>query len=58
MELWQLTPNRLMSTPRGWLRSDDGANRVILLALPKGERLDDHQVHEHTLVVVLEGHTS
>ncbi len=31
------------------------ANRVILLALPKGELLQDHQVHEHALVLLLEG---
>lgn len=37
------------------LRSDEDASRVILLALPEGDRLDDHQIHEHALVVVVEG---
>jgi quercetin dioxygenase-like cupin family protein len=37
------------------LRSDDGANRVIVLQLPQGEALQEHQVHEHALVFVLEG---
>jgi quercetin dioxygenase-like cupin family protein len=55
MELWQLdTEPVALHAPRV-LRSDDDANRVILLALPEGERLDDHQVHEHALVVVLNG---
>lgn len=37
------------------LRSDDAANRVIALLLPQGERLQEHQVHEHALVFVLRG---
>lgn len=37
------------------LRSDDGATRAIALSLPKGELLQEHQVHEHAWLVVLEG---
>ncbi len=37
------------------LRSDPNASRVILLALPAGELLQDHQVHEHALVLALAG---
>ena len=55
MQLWQLDSERVESHAPRVLRSDEGANRVILLALPAGERLDDHQVHEHALVLVLEG---
>jgi len=55
MELWQLDTERVEAHSPRVLRSDEDANRVILLALPEGERLDDHQVHEHALVVVLEG---
>jgi quercetin dioxygenase-like cupin family protein len=55
MELWQLDTEQVHVHAPRVLRSDDDANRVILLALPTGERLDDHQVHEHALVVVLEG---
>jgi quercetin dioxygenase-like cupin family protein len=55
MELWQLDDERVeVHSPRV-LRSDENANRVILVALPEGERLADHQVHEHALVLVLEG---
>jgi quercetin dioxygenase-like cupin family protein len=55
MEVWQLDDERVeVHSPRV-LRSDENANRVILLALPEGERLADHQVHEHALVIVLEG---
>ena len=36
------------------LRSADDA-RVIVLALPAGETLEDHQVHEHTYLVVVDG---
>jgi quercetin dioxygenase-like cupin family protein len=37
------------------LRSDDDANRVIALLLPKGESMQEHQVHEHALVFVVRG---
>jgi quercetin dioxygenase-like cupin family protein len=37
------------------LRSDEDANRVIVLLLPQGEALQEHQVHEHALVFVLCG---
>jgi quercetin dioxygenase-like cupin family protein len=37
------------------LRSDDGATRTIALMLPEGELLQEHQVHEHAWLVVLEG---
>jgi quercetin dioxygenase-like cupin family protein len=37
------------------LRSDDEANRVVVLQLPAGESLQEHQVHEHALVFLIEG---
>jgi len=37
------------------LRSDDDANRVIVLLLPQGECLQEHQVHEHALVFLVRG---
>lgn len=55
MEHWQLDAEEVAPHAPRVLRSDDDANRVILLALPAGERLDDHQVHEHALMVVLAG---
>ncbi|MFZ0089226.1 MAG: cupin domain-containing protein [Solirubrobacteraceae bacterium] len=55
MELWQLDSETVEPHAPRVLRSDDTATRIILLALPEGERLDDHQVHEHALVIVLAG---
>jgi quercetin dioxygenase-like cupin family protein len=37
------------------LRSDDGALRVVVIQLPAGERLQEHETHEHTWLVVIEG---
>jgi quercetin dioxygenase-like cupin family protein len=55
MQVWQLDDEQVdVHRPRV-LRSDDDANRVILLALPSGETLTDHQVHEHALIVLLDG---
>jgi quercetin dioxygenase-like cupin family protein len=55
MELWQLDSENVDAHSPRILRSDETANRIILLSLPAGERLDDHQVHEHALVLVLDG---
>lgn len=55
MELWQLDSEQVDAHAPRILRSDEDANRVILLALPKGELLQDHQVHEHALVLLLDG---
>lgn len=55
MQLWQLSSETVAPHAPRVLRSDEGANRVILLALPAGELLQEHQVHEHALVILLEG---
>lgn len=55
MDFWQLDSELVEARAPRVLQSDDEANRVILLALPAGERLAEHQVHEHALVVVLDG---
>jgi quercetin dioxygenase-like cupin family protein len=55
VEFWQLDSEKVDAHAPRVLRSDDDANRIILLLLPQGESLADHQVHEHALVVVLEG---
>ncbi len=58
MESWQLDQEVVeVHSPRV-LHSDDGAVRTILVSLPAGEQLADHQVHEHALVLVLEGRVS
>lgn len=55
MEVWELDSEPVEAHAPRVLRSDADANRVVLLRLPGGESLSDHQVHEHALVVVLEG---
>jgi quercetin dioxygenase-like cupin family protein len=55
VEFWHLDSEIVEPRAPRILRSDDEANRIILLALPAGESLSDHQVHEHALVVVLAG---
>jgi quercetin dioxygenase-like cupin family protein len=37
------------------LRSDDGAARAIAINLPAGEQLQEHEVHEHAYLVVVDG---
>jgi quercetin dioxygenase-like cupin family protein len=55
VEFWEL--NRLSVAPHRpeILRSDDEANRVIVLVLAEGDSLQEHQVHEHALVFLVEG---
>ncbi len=55
MQLWQLDGEPIEPQHPRVLRSDEEANRVILLALRAGELLLEHQVHEHALVFLLEG---
>lgn len=54
METWQVNELALeRHHPR--ILSSSAAARVIALALPAGERLQDHEVHEHALLIVTEG---
>ncbi|MFL5864727.1 MAG: hypothetical protein ACJ780_28855 [Solirubrobacteraceae bacterium] len=55
MDFWRLDHEPVQPHSPRVLHSDDEATRVILLALPAGERLSEHQVHEHALVAVLDG---
>jgi quercetin dioxygenase-like cupin family protein len=55
VDFWRMDAEQVQPRSPRILHSDDEANRVILLALPAGERLAEHQVHEHALVFVLEG---
>jgi quercetin dioxygenase-like cupin family protein len=55
MEFWQLDAHAVQPHAPQVLHSQAGAVRVILLQLPAGERLQEHQVHEHALVQVLNG---
>jgi quercetin dioxygenase-like cupin family protein len=55
VDFWRLDAEQVQPHSPRVLHSDDEANRVILLALPAGERLSEHQVHEHALAIVLDG---
>jgi len=55
VETWQLDQLPVAAHRPQVLRSDEEANRVIALLLPEGESLQEHQVHEHALVFLVEG---
>jgi quercetin dioxygenase-like cupin family protein len=55
MDVWQVDRLRPEPSRPEILRSDDGAARVIALALRRDELLNEHQVHEHTWLMVLDG---
>ncbi|TMK42115.1 MAG: cupin domain-containing protein [Actinobacteria bacterium] len=55
MESWQLDAVSAKFRQPEVLRSDDGASRIILIELPAGEALTEHQVHEHALAFVVSG---
>jgi quercetin dioxygenase-like cupin family protein len=55
MEVWSLAELSPEPHHPQVLRSDDGATRTIVLTLPSGELLQEHQVHEHAWLVLLEG---
>ena len=54
METWQLDSLEVEPHHPKILSSTDDA-RTILIRLPEGERLEDHQVHERALLVVVAG---
>ena len=55
VDFWRLDAETVQPHAPRVLHTDDDTNRVILLALPAGERLSEHQVHEHALLTVLDG---
>jgi quercetin dioxygenase-like cupin family protein len=54
MNSWDIRSLRLGSRSPEILSTTDDA-RAIVLELPAGESLDDHQVHERAWVTVIEG---
>ena len=54
MEHWDINALDIEAHQPQVLRSDE-ETRVIALALPAGESLQEHQVHERAYVVVVEG---
>jgi quercetin dioxygenase-like cupin family protein len=55
VEVWELDRVPVAVHQPEVLRTDEDANRVIVLQLPAGESLQEHQVHEHALVFLLAG---
>jgi redox-sensitive bicupin YhaK (pirin superfamily) len=52
---WNLTTREVAPHHPEVLRSDDGVARVVVIQLPAGERLQEHETHEHTWLVVIDG---
>lgn len=57
MNHWPINEMDLLAHSPQVLSSTDEA-RAIALAIPAGESLDEHQVHERTWIVVLSGEIS
>ena len=55
MEHWDLRTLTVVPHHPVVLHSARGEARSILIALPAGEELQDHQVHERAYVVVVDG---
>ncbi len=55
MDSWDLKTDDIEVHKPKILRSDRDAARAIAINLPAGDRLQDHEVHEHAYVVVMDG---
>ena len=55
MDSWDLTTLDIGVHKPQVLRTDDGAARVIAINLPAGDMLQDHEVHEHAYLVLVDG---
>jgi quercetin dioxygenase-like cupin family protein len=55
MDTWDIRSLDLQPHQPQILRSDDGAARAIAINLPAGEHMQEHEVHEHAYLVVIEG---
>jgi quercetin dioxygenase-like cupin family protein len=55
MDFWDISSLDLQPHHPQVLRSDDGAARAIAIQLPAGEALDEHEVHEHAYLIVVDG---
>ena len=54
MDSWDIRTLDVEPHKPAVLRTDKDA-RVVAITIPAGEALEDHQVHEHAYVVVVEG---
>jgi quercetin dioxygenase-like cupin family protein len=55
MDIWDIRSLDIQPHQPQILRSDDGAARAIAIHLPAGEQLQEHEVHEHAYLVVVDG---
>jgi quercetin dioxygenase-like cupin family protein len=55
MDTWDVSSLDIQPHQPQVLRSDDGAARAIAIHLPAGELLQEHEVHEHAYLVVVDG---
>jgi len=55
MDLWDLTSIDVQPRKPVVLHSDEGAARVVAINLPRGEELQEHEVHEHAWLHVHRG---
>ena len=55
MESWDLTTLDVEVHKPEVLKSEKGVARAIVINLPAGDLLQDHEVHEHAYVVVASG---
>jgi quercetin dioxygenase-like cupin family protein len=55
MDTWDLRSLDVQPHQPQILRSDEGAARAIAIHLPAGEQLQEHEVHEHAYLVVIDG---
>ncbi len=55
MDSWDLSTIDTEPHKPTVLRSDDGAARAIAINLPAGDKLGDHEVHEHAYLVLVQG---
>lgn len=55
MDIWDLTSLDVEPRRPVVLHSDEGAARVVGIALPAGEEMQEHEVHEHAWLHVHRG---
>ena len=55
MESWDIRSLEVQAHQPQVLHSQDGAARVIAIHLPAGEELQEHEVHEHAFLMVVDG---
>ena len=54
MDTWDLRSLDVQPHQPQILRSDEGAARAIAIHLPAGEELQEHEVHEHAYLIVVD----